>query len=228
MASQQIDPEIRRARRQRVEELIGKLKAGIAQRGLTGEGSLWDFDIDELARELGGAKGHGGMRGHIRRTLSAPPPRGLGHEDGKALEASLFPEDIESAREVLDAWFTELKQWKLDRTVEKAVAIHFLIRRAREVLPQVEAARTAHAERESREREEAFQARVAEATAAGTLRELHWNDVCELIRDAGHEPDTYGSPSTLYRQANTLGVITDLEVSVAARRIGRGWNYAGD
>jgi hypothetical protein len=70
MAGREIDPEARRARRQRVDSLIGKLRAGIAQRALFGEGSLEWYDVDELAHEL-----HG-MRQHIRRTLSAPKPYG--------------------------------------------------------------------------------------------------------------------------------------------------------
>jgi hypothetical protein len=223
MAARQIEPDARRARRQRVDELIGKLKEGIAQRALTGPGSLFGFDIDKLAYELEG------MRRHIRRSLSAPEPNGLGsRQDAEVLEASLFPADHDAAREALEAWSKELKQMKLDRTVDRAMRIHFVIQRAREVLPEIEAARKAKWAREKEEAEAAFQTRVAEAKAAGKLRELSWQKVVELIQEAGHQAETYGSPATLYGQAVQLGVITDLECEVAYRRNPRGWHYAGD
>lgn len=227
MAARQIDPEARQARRQRVDELIAKLKAGIAQRALFDEGSLWDYVVDDLADELDG------MRRQIRRTLSAPAPRGFGRDNGNALEAELFGSDADAVRAVLDARQKELRRLKVERIVERAVAIHFLIQAARAVLPEIEAAREEHWARDAAEREEAFQARVAEARAAGTLREFTELGCREQVRKLieQHTGETYydyNSASSLFGDARNWGVITDLEYEVAKRAYGRGWNYAGD
>jgi hypothetical protein len=226
MASRQIDPEARQARRQREQELIGKLKAGIAQRALFDKGSLWDFDIDDLAYELEG------MRRHLRRTLSAPNPRGLGRENGNALEASLFGSDRAAVRQVLDARRKELQQLKVDRTVEKAVKIHYLIQRAREVLPEIEAARREHWAREKAEREAAFAARVIEAQAAGAKLEYGRDEVRDLIQErTGETYYDYGSAASLYGDAARHGVFgdfADVICGLAAERYGSSWHYAGD
>jgi hypothetical protein len=56
----------------------------------------------------------------------------------------------------------KLKQRKLDHVVDRAMRLHFLVQRAREVLPEDEAARSEHRAREEAEREPVVHARVAQ------------------------------------------------------------------
>jgi len=214
MATRQIDQKARQERNQHVTSLISTLETGIAQHARSGgESDLWSWDITKLESELDG------MRGHIRRTLKRSKP-----QDYVAIDSTLFGEDRELATITLRAWLEVLRGLRLDRIAKKAVRIHFLAQQARDVLPYIEAARRERLAGEEAVREAAFQVRVAEEQP----RELHWGDVVRLVREAGHTPDTWGSPSGLYGQARTIGVITDLEYEVASRRNPRGWNYAGD
>jgi hypothetical protein len=120
-----------------------------------------------------------------------------------------FPADHDAPTQALEAWSTELKQWKLDAPSTGDADPLPDRARPRDAARDRGGAETQWA-REAEEREAAFQARVAQAKAAGKLRELGRHKVVELIREAGHEAETYGSQATPNGQAVSLGVISNV------------------
>jgi hypothetical protein len=212
--ARQIDPDLqqqrRRTRRERVDQLVEKVRAGMTQRKPYDEGSLWSHDIRDLKHEVWGRNG---IRDHLRTKLVAA----LGDAEGNSVLDSLFePGGLETNRRTL-------RRLKIDLLADRAVMIDELVEEARGVLPEAEKARHEYdAARKASEDAEiaAAEAELEARAKRENARRLSHDDVLALLKGTGYTESLLGPIGVAFDIALERGVITDTEFRLGARRYG--------